>query len=93
LFADIPFGLPQEPLPGKEALGFRVPLYGFTKWFKLFTPRQLFALGTFVKHTRTVRAAMQEQDYPTEWIEAVVAYLAVVIDKSVSSQKVGGQVY
>jgi len=26
LFADIPFGLPQEPLPGKEALGFRVPV-------------------------------------------------------------------
>ena len=26
LYADIPFGLPEEPLPSKEALGFRVPL-------------------------------------------------------------------
>ena len=28
VFADIPFGLPTESLPSKEALGFRVPLYG-----------------------------------------------------------------
>src|SRR5712691_10540142 len=41
LFAEIPFGLPEEQLPSKEALGFRVPLYGFDKWHKLFTPRQL----------------------------------------------------
>ena len=29
VFAEIPFGIPNEPLPSKEALGFRVPLYGF----------------------------------------------------------------
>lgn len=28
VFKDMPFGLPTEPLPTKEALGFRVPLYG-----------------------------------------------------------------
>ena len=43
LYADIPFGLPEEPLPSKEALGFRVPLYGFDTWRKLFTNRQLIA--------------------------------------------------
>ena len=48
LYADIPFGLPEEPLPSKEALGFRVPLYGFDTWRKLFTNRQLLALGEFV---------------------------------------------
>ena len=32
LYADIPFGLPDEPLPSKEALGFRIPLYGFDAW-------------------------------------------------------------
>ena len=51
LFAKIPFGIPNEPLPSKEALGFRVPLYGFDQWKKLFTSRQLLALGTFVKWT------------------------------------------
>jgi len=39
LFSRVPFGLPDEPLPSKEALGFRVPLYGFDRWVKLFTPR------------------------------------------------------
>ena len=36
-YEDIPFGLPEEPLPSKEALGFRVPLYGFDTWRKLFS--------------------------------------------------------
>src|SRR5579884_3178313 len=81
VFADIPFGLPEEPLPSKEALGFRVPLYGFDKWYKLFTPRQLLALGTFVKHTRAVRKTMQECGYTEVWIEAVSAYLATAVDR------------
>jgi len=81
IYADIPFGLPEEPLPSKETLGFRVPLYGFDKWYKLFTPRQLLALGTFVKHSRAAHEVMQRQGYSQEWAEAVRAYLAVGIDK------------
>ena len=81
VFAEIPFGLPEEPLPTKEALGFRVPLYGFDKWYKLFTPRQLLALGTFVKYTRTALEVMRVVDYPQEWVEAVSAYLALVVDR------------
>ena len=34
-----PFGLPDEPLPSKDALGFRAPLYGLDTWRKLFTNR------------------------------------------------------
>ena len=81
LFAQIPFGLPEEPLPSKEALGFRVPLYGFDQWKKLFTPRQLLALGTFVKWTREAKGALTGLRYPSEWIEAVTAYLAIQNDK------------
>lgn len=81
VFAEIPFGLPTEPLPAKEALGFRVPLYGFDLWHKIFTPRQLLALGTFVKYTRMVREEMAKAVYPPEWIEAVSGYLAVAIDR------------
>ncbi len=82
-FRDVPFGLPTEPLPTKEALGFRVPLYGFDQWYKLFTPRQLLALGTFVKHTRAARDAMRAEGYPPEWVEAVVAYLTANLSKAV----------
>jgi adenine-specific DNA methylase len=82
LFAEIPFELPTEPLPSKEALGFRVPLYGLDQWRKLFTPRQLLALGTFLKHTRAARKEMPSCRYPPDWLEAIPAYLAVAVDRA-----------
>ncbi len=80
-FKDVPFGVPDEPTPSENALGMRVPLYGFDKWRKLFTPRQLVALGRFVAATRAARDEMAQQQVPAEWIEGVGAYLALVIDK------------
>lgn len=79
LYADIPFGLPEEPLPSKEALGFRVPLYGFDTWRKLFTNRQLLALGEFVRALR----AMPEQleSYPTDWAESLTAMCLPIISR------------
>lgn len=44
----IPYGLPTEPLPGSDALGFRAPLYGFKTWADLFTSRQLFRLSLWL---------------------------------------------
>jgi len=81
VFAQIPFGLPEEPLPSAAALGFRVPLYGFDQWKKLFTPRQLLALGTFVKWTLEARRALKSLRYAAEWAEAISAYLALQNDK------------
>ena len=78
VFADVPFGIPDEPIAGKDALGIRVPLYGFDRWRRLFTTRQLLALGTFVKWSRAVPEAMGV--YSKEWIEAVGGYLAMAID-------------
>jgi adenine-specific DNA methylase len=77
VFAEIPFGIPNEPLPSKEALGFRVPLYGFDRWSKLFTSRQLLALGTFVKHTRDAREFVTAAGAPDE----IIAYLAMMLDR------------
>ena len=73
LYDDIPFGLPTEPMPDEDALGMRIPKYGFDQWYKLFTSRQLLALGTFVKHTRRVRDEMEAFDYGPVWREAVSA--------------------
>lgn len=81
-FAGIPFGSPSESLPGKEALGFRVPLYGFDEWQKLFSPRQLLALGTVLMAGRRARQELKSANYPTKWIEAISAYLALVLDKA-----------
>ena len=72
LYADIPFGLPEEPLASEDALGFRVPLYGFDTWRKLFTNRQLLALGEFI---RALRNKMPENS-PTihlNWTESLIA--------------------
>ena len=79
LYADVPFGLPDEPLPSKEALGFRVPLYGFDTWRKLFTNRQLLCLGTSVAVTRQMPD--EGEGIPKEWREAVAASLALVTDR------------
>ena len=78
---EIPHGIPDEPMPGPETLGFRVPLYGFKKWSNLFTPRQLLALMTFVKWTRMAKTEMEMLGYSPEWVEAVEAYLAILINR------------
>ena len=79
--SDIPYGIPDEPMPGPRTLGFSVPLYGFNKWADLFTPRQLLALMTFVKWTRLAQTRMEELQYPPEWVESVSAYLVLLINK------------
>ncbi len=81
VYRDIPFGLPDEPIAGKDALGIRVPLYGLDRWRKLFTPRQLFSMGTFVKHTRAAREVIETLGHPPEWTEAIIAYLALALDR------------
>jgi putative DNA methylase len=86
VFKEVPFGLPTEPVPqGASRQGggspFTVYLYGFDQWYKLFTPRQLVALGTFVKHTSAARDAMRAEGYPPEWVEAVQGYLAMAVDR------------
>ena len=79
LYGNIPFGLPTEPLPGKEALGFRVPLYGLDQWAKLFTDRQLVALGTFVRELHRSPASME--GVPDEWREAVISCVTCMLSK------------
>ena len=53
LYQDIPFGLPEEQTP-KAGIGasraFSVDGYGFDKWRKLFTNRQLLALASSFAH-------------------------------------------
>jgi len=78
-FCDIPFGIPEEPLPPVGTLGFRVPLYGFKKWRELFTNRQLLALSSFIRHTRSATSIIAKDN--AQLGEAVGAYLAICIDR------------
>ena len=79
LYANIPFGLPDEPLPSKEALGFRVPLYGFDTWRKLFTNRQLLALGEFVHALGKMPHYLS--DYPVDWPQSLVALCMPIVSR------------
>ena len=60
LYAELPFGLPEEPTP-KAGVGasraFSIDGYGFDTWRKLFTNRQLLALGTFIRELRSAWVA------------------------------------
>ena len=82
LYADIPFGLPEEQTPKAGAgasRAFSVDGYGIDTWRKLFTNRQLMALGEFVLAVRTL---MHELDgWPGSWREALIANLAIVNDR------------
>ena len=84
VFAGIPFGLPDEPTPRGgpgAARAFSVDGFGMDRWSKLFTPRQLLALGTFVKHTRAAAACATSFGYTPAWVEAVASNLALVVDR------------
>ncbi len=78
---EIPHGMPNEPMPGPETLGFRTPLYGFKKWSDLFTDRQLLALTTFVKWTHAALKEMENVGYSPGWLEAINSYLACTFDR------------
>ncbi len=82
VWADIPFGLPDEATPkagAGAARAFSVDGYGFSTWRSLFTNRQLLALGLLVREIRRCRDELV--DYPKEWQEAIVAYLACTLSK------------
>ena len=84
LYEAIPFGLPDEPTP-KAGMGasraFSVDGYGFDTWGRLFTDRQLLALGTFLREIRAVREEIAEHGYPEAWREALTAYLSCTQSK------------
>ena len=62
LYEQIPFGLPEEPLPPVGTLGFRVQRYGFDQWAKLFVRRQLLIIGTLLLELRTLDQRIQQKD-------------------------------
>ena len=80
LYADIPFGLPEEPLASEDALGFRVPLYGFDNWQKLFTNRQLATQCALIKSITEAKSEIDAIHDPSV-SDAIVGFLACIMDR------------
>jgi putative DNA methylase len=88
VFRDVPFGIPNESVPqGASRTGggspFTVHIFGLKRWCDLFTPRQLLALGTFVKHTRSAAIALAANEIEGEMAQVVCAYLSGAINRLV----------
>ncbi len=78
--------VPDEPLPPKETLGFRVQRYGMLEWGDLFNQRQKLSLIVFAEKLRVIRDQIEGEG--EERGRAVVSYLALGFDKLVSASSV-----
>jgi adenine-specific DNA methylase len=77
--------VPDEPLPPRGTLGFRIQPYGMKKWGDLFNSRQKLALITFMDKVREAYRRMVEEGYEEEYARGVVTYLGLLVDKIASS--------
>lgn len=73
--------VPDEEMPPKETLGFRVQRYGMLKWGDLFNSRQKLALITFTEKVRLAYQKMIEEGYEKEYAKAVVGYLGLGVNR------------
>jgi adenine-specific DNA methylase len=80
--------VPDEPLPPKETLGFRVQRYGMLKWGDLYNSRQKLMLITFAGKVRAAYQEMIRNSNERDYARAVTTYLAVQLDKIASSSNI-----
>ncbi len=73
--------VPDEELPPKETLGFRVQRYGMLKWGDLFNARQKLALITFTEKVRLAYQKMVGEGYDKEYAKAVVSCLGLGVNR------------
>ena len=86
--ANKPGLVPNEPLPPRGTLGFRVQGYGMLEWGDLFTPRQLLSLTTLVSLLHQVEKEIKQRENDVYVVGAITSILSIicckVIDKSTS---------
>ncbi len=73
--------VPDEPLPPKETLGFRVQNYGMLRWGDLFNSRQKLALVTFTEKIREINKKLINHYFDYEYIRAIVTYLSFSVSR------------
>jgi len=81
-FESVPFGIPSEPLHEDAKQNTWCIQYGVDRFDKVFTRRQLLTLGTMVSQTQGVNSAVRDKGYTEEWVEAIIAGLAIALDRT-----------
>ena len=81
LKVELGVGPPDEILQGK--LRDQLPSYGVEHYRELFTPRQLLALFTLVKHIRIAHAQMLDQGMAEDRARAIATYFAMAFGRLV----------
>lgn len=86
-FEQIPYGAPNEPIsPDRPSPNTRgasgLTRYGFDNWGAIFSSRQLLALSTLLRKTRSdAWNAIRQANSLDGWHEALIAYLFASFDK------------
>jgi len=75
------FDVPNEPLPPRGTLGFRIQAYGLSIWGDLFSPRQSLSLLLLAMVVREAEMAMEVEGYERDQSVAVTTVLAAVVDR------------
>jgi putative DNA methylase len=73
--------VPDEPIFSGDTRAFFTHLYGLDNFGKLFSPRQLLSLMTFVKWVRKAHDELLAQGYEEEFAKAISTYLTLGITK------------
>lgn len=81
IFAEVPFGVPNEPIVEDAKHNTWCVTYGLSTFARLFTPRQLIAIGSLIRAIRTARSEMTSGAYSTDWCNAVEGFLAMGLDR------------
>jgi len=73
--------VPDEELPPRGTLGFRIQGYNLKTWGDLFNPRQQLALVTFADAVRRAHTEMLASGVEADLAKAVTGYLAIIFDR------------
>lgn len=73
--------VPDEMLPPKGTLGFRIQGYGLKSWGDLFNARQKLALITFVDKVRQAQQKIRNEGVEENYAKVIGGYLGFILDK------------
>ncbi len=81
IFADLPGGIPSEPIDPASTRSISCHIYGLDSFRRLFTDRQLLAMGVFAKNSRDLGQVLREHQYDECWREGIASYAALAVDR------------